>query len=230
MKKCLAAATVYLCIFSPVSLAEFYVGTGVGYQVIDTDQISSLGTAPRAVFVPPASLGDVELPDLYPDEFTGIQLVSGYKLGPSVSFEIGYFNSSTERYKQTIGVGSVESASAEIGIESLSFDVLGHYQLNDMNSVSFVGSAGFIYQEIDITREYQLIVTCVIDSNSECNGRRKERAKENAYDTRLQLGAGIQYDVNDRLGMRTMVKVVPDGFSIGEDFPYTISASLLYSF
>jgi len=230
MKKCLAAATMFLCVCSPVSVAEFYVGTGIGYQVIDVDQIDSLSIVPNARFEPPLSLVDEELPDLYSDEFLGIKIISGYKLRSSLSVEAGYFNSWRESYDESTDIRIVDSAKAEIDVESFSIDILGHYQLTSLGSLSLLASVGLIYQETKITREYQVFVLCLIEDNLGCNGRRKELDKENAYDLRLQLGMGIQYDVSDNLGLRTMMKVVPDGFSVGEDFPYTISAGLLYSF
>lgn len=230
MKTQFAVTMVFLYACSSLSLADIYVGSGLVYQVINIDQVDSLSTVPNARFEPPLSLVDEELPDLYSDEFTGINFVLGYSIGSSLSFEISYFNSLSEKHEESTEIGIIDTAYAEIDVESLSFDILGHYHFSGSNSVSMLGSLGLIYQETKVTREYQVIILCLIDTDSECNGRRKERANENAYDTRLQLGAGIQYDVSDRLGLRTIVKVVPDGFSIGEDFPYAISAGLLYSF
>jgi hypothetical protein len=213
---------------SSVSFAEFYVGIEANYRNAEIDQVEALSTVKNALFVPPLSLEDVILPDLYSDDSIGMKLLSGYIFNEVFSVELGYLDSFDENTIQVIDQGSVQKASAEVDSSSISVDVLSHFKVNSFDSLSIIGSAGIVYQELSITRNYQLTVTCTIETNPSCTGKRTNR--KNYYDTRLQLGVGLNYDIDLNAVLRTMLKVVPDGFSVGSDYPINISAGILYKF
>jgi len=210
-----------------------YIGTGIGYNSFTINQVSGINTAERALFDPSSfSLLDVEIPDIYADEYRGLSFLAGYRFNASWAVEFGYFRSAAEKSGWQGEIGDLIAANTKIRVEYFSVDAVGRYPLASLNKVSLLGAVGVLYQEVNIVRQYNVLVTTVAHSGEvfDSAGLGSRTNEKYIFDTRLQLGVGMQYDVTDALGVRAMLSAIPAGFSVSEGTPYSLNAALLYRF
>ena len=161
------------------------------------------------------------------DEFDHYLRRFGYKFKNNYSVEIGYFTSNG-RYKD-ITFGPL--AIGKIDIDSLSIDIKKSVKLDPSDAWSFIGSLGAIYQKSTVTTQDLERQICSSTPDLPCSGYRVASGSQTKfYDTRLELGIGTRYDLDEKISLRSMVKFIPNDLSFSSSTPYYISFGALYNF
>lgn len=213
-----------LPLFSSVANAGFYIGAEAGYKYNDIQHVKPL-VKPDQYFDSKA-----ENKDIYSNDNIGGRLSIGYT--PSTlpfSIEAGFYKGSSSYKEFKVPDYGYDAVAGKVETSSFDINVLTHYQIPE-SSLSIIGLAGVIYQESDISKVYTNTVACTAVVGADCPPYMKTKYKESFYDTRMQLGVGVSYDINDQFTLRSMINFIPAGFSVGKGTPYTVNAGIFYNF
>lgn len=221
-------ALVILSSVPNMAKAGYYIGAESFYQHNKIQRVESLEMEKDDSFH-----SSIEDQDIYSDQTYGGKLSIGYSLESlPISFEIsGYEGSSrTKQYSYYESDPDTYNARSKVKQTSISIDMLTHYKISKLPSLSLLGSIGAIYQDTEIKKSYNNRLMCLMELGRECYNFSSETYKESYHDTRMQLGAGISYTLSEEFTLRSMINFIPAGFSIGKGTPYTISMGALYQF
>lgn len=217
-----------------IANADFYAGVEAADKVINIKQNDKLRRLERQVTsIPEEPIGsDVSIEylvdDIYKADNIGGSLFVGYKFKNNYSVEMGYFTSNG-RYKD-IDYGTRDIG--KIDIDSLSIDIKKSVKLDPSDAWSFIGSFGVIYQKSTVTTKTVLrSQTCSSYPDLPCSSYWVAPGSQTKfYDTRLELGIGTRYDLDEKISLRSMVKFIPNDLSFISSTPYYISFGALYNF
>jgi OOP family OmpA-OmpF porin len=119
------------------------------------------------------------------DRDTGYKIFGGYKLNKNFAVEGGYFD--LGRFGFTATTVPAGTLNGTIKLKGLNLDAVGILPIN--GKFSAFGRAGLNYAEAD-------------DSFSGTDAVSVSNPNPSKRETNYKFGAGVQYDINESLGMR----------------------------
>ena len=203
---------------------DYYVGIDYIYDSIEVDQA---GDIPRFDGWRRFS-GDPEIVDMDPDSFKSGEFYIGYKFHPNFSLEIGYAQSKTEKIYFDEQRLDLSSAINKISSRSYRAELLGNYFFQG-SQLSMIASIGAVLKEVDYEVTYKINLICVPVVGVTCPSLIQKEADIDR-DIRIQYGVGVQYQFNENISTRLMVKSVLNGFSFSSGTPYSWNMGIQYHF
>lgn len=140
-----------------------------------------------------ATINGFDYGQVYEDQYNAIAPYFGARIGNHFGLEAGYTQSSSES-KAASGVisGITVSSDIETEISALTLDALGYYPIN--KNLELIGQAGFGFYEVDTSG------TVTVSSSTPVPIAGSDDS------IGYRVGAGFQYNINDKFAVRTLVR------------------------
>lgn len=203
--KALYATVFAICALSAPAKAErFELKPYIG---VDLQQNM---TDYKSAVVP--GVGNVEGNDLFEDKLIGANIHAGIRPHENIGLELGFFK--TQEGEQDFFIG-VTPANSELSLQGFTLDAIGYLPLGA--GFDLIGSAGIIHTKADLK------INTILGPD-----------KLSESELEWRIGAGAQYQINDSLSTRAMIRYQPSdftlyGYSVTDDI-WTLSFGLNYHF
>lgn len=158
---------------------------------------------------------------LLADTLDGVNIHIGSRVHRNLGVELGYFQSQEEGKNiaegSEIGADVVAAGdyATDVKIHGVTLDALGYLPIDDAQKLELIGTAGITWTKAEM--EFNAPGFLVSE-------------KMNESEIGFRLGAGAQYNFNEHLSARGLVRYQKADFDNVADRAWTYSAGLNYSF
>lgn len=154
------------------------------------------------------------------DSLNGLNIHVGNRFHKYFGAELGYFRTKEESKSivngTTVGPATVATAdfTTDVKMHGFTLDALGYYPIDEAEKFELIGTAGLSWSKAEITATVPGVGSGNVDDS----------------EIGFRIGAGAQFNINDNINIRSLVRYQTADFNGVVDNAWTYGLGLNYSF